>query len=286
MEHPLIDLDINFLTERTLEVAKMIPDYRFKPLLAIVRGVGGGKSRCIEELKLSLNKKEDVLALAITFNHKTPFNLLYEIWDTENVLLFSALSYISRIASSFYDEEFTDILKRMRQTFSKTIKPYENDVNGEDLIRSFIKFVLNTPKAQSIKTLVVLVDEVIKFEDVVKESINLQKSKILLFLGNKFEANSVLRSAVLNTKIFDDRIINVALVVSSLQSNPLGKSSRRVIKALVLPVNLNPSKLIKLWIARDVYKDLDSDTIKRMEFFATSINSNPRMCEYAHNVVE
>eukprot|EP01035_Chromulina_nebulosa_P020408 gene20408-26485_t len=234
----------------TLDVAKVIPDVRKKPLLAVVRGQGGGKSRCIEELKLSLNSRENVLALAITFNHKTVFNEI-EIWDTNEWDIFSALLHLSRIASSFYEENFTDILIRIKNTFSTTIKPY----------------------GQSIKTLVILVEEVMKFEEIVKTS-------KVLNMADFFEANSVLRSALLNEYILGDRIVNVALVVSSLQIKPLGKStSGREIEALELPESLNPNKLIKLWIARNVYKDLDNDTIKRFEFFATSINSNPRMCE-------
>ena len=42
---------------------------RFKELLVVNRGVGGGKTRCLEELKMLANEKiNNCLAVAITYN--------------------------------------------------------------------------------------------------------------------------------------------------------------------------------------------------------------------------
>ena len=67
MAHPLIDFDAEKTADVVLEVASMPADARSKPVIAIARGMGGGKTRVLETLRRILLQRDGVLPLAITF---------------------------------------------------------------------------------------------------------------------------------------------------------------------------------------------------------------------------
>ena len=50
------------------EVLKQEPDSRFKNLIATVRGSGGGKTRMLEELRRATNRRDDAVAIGVTFS--------------------------------------------------------------------------------------------------------------------------------------------------------------------------------------------------------------------------
>eukprot|EP00598_Pedospumella_elongata_P016554 CAMPEP_0185002812 /NCGR_PEP_ID=MMETSP1098-20130426/74812_1 /TAXON_ID=89044 /ORGANISM="Spumella elongata, Strain CCAP 955/1" /LENGTH=54 /DNA_ID=CAMNT_0027530365 /DNA_START=12 /DNA_END=173 /DNA_ORIENTATION=+ len=54
MANPLLGTNLTSLTETVYEVAQAMPSCRSKPLLATVRGTGGGKTRLFEEIRREL----------------------------------------------------------------------------------------------------------------------------------------------------------------------------------------------------------------------------------------
>ena len=74
MRIPLISFNIDENISCILNIcaaSSLVPD-RAKPVIAITRGMGSGKTRAIEECRLALIKTTtDTLALAVTFNNKT-----------------------------------------------------------------------------------------------------------------------------------------------------------------------------------------------------------------------
>ena len=66
-KHPVIDVDISEYASRILSSNREASP-RFKPLFAVVTGVGRGKTRTLVEIQRELNKKSNVLCHAMTFN--------------------------------------------------------------------------------------------------------------------------------------------------------------------------------------------------------------------------
>ena len=58
-----------------MQAAAVLPDSRQKPVVATVRGTGGGKTRALEEIRWGLLGDPCVLPLAITFNSTMDLDL-------------------------------------------------------------------------------------------------------------------------------------------------------------------------------------------------------------------
>jgi len=68
LDHRLIDYNVTGAADRVLQSAKIPPGTRTKPVLGVVRGMGTGKTRCLEELRRELLQRLGVLPIGITFN--------------------------------------------------------------------------------------------------------------------------------------------------------------------------------------------------------------------------
>jgi hypothetical protein len=69
LKNPMLSFDLDGKVKAILESAALT-GAREKPALAILRGTGGGKTRALEELRMALHMKEQVMCVAITFNSK------------------------------------------------------------------------------------------------------------------------------------------------------------------------------------------------------------------------
>ena len=118
MNIPLLGFNRTAYAEQILQQCEAEPDPRFKQLFATVRGMGGGKTRALEEIRRELYFRDGVLALAITFNSDWEARRLgFDSWNNFNVTpaVFYSLSVISRMASMFYEIELgfaTALLER------------------------------------------------------------------------------------------------------------------------------------------------------------------------------
>jgi hypothetical protein len=115
MNHELIDFDIAKNAQMLMDMAKLPPGTRNKPVAGDLRGIGGGKTRALEELQRFFYLKEGVLSLAITFNNHTTY-VQYDLWPIQNDQhsLSYELSIICRFASFFFRVKFDQVFYRMK----------------------------------------------------------------------------------------------------------------------------------------------------------------------------
>jgi len=231
---PLIDVDIQKAVQDILLVATLPPSPKMKPLVATMRGTGGGKSRLLEESKRFINAKiPNSYAIAITFNHHCPIKceeLSYLQSMEDNFII----ALIFRIASAHYNVPFTAIFKQMeskKSQYEKLFKKYERHM----VIKSFIRHVLLN---NNIENFILIVDEIMNAEE-----------KFCVTNGSSDSVMTHLNKAMLNTYITSNNL-NAALVVSSLKVRPIAVtgSSGRLIKVLTIPEVLNSAEIVDKWV--------------------------------------
>ena len=236
MSHPVIDFDTNRSCNIILKSAKEPPSSRWKPVLAVVRGMGSGKTRCFEEIRRELLRRPGVLPLGITFNSGQNIDGSEYLWGNNHQTAF-AFMVIARCCSALFDIS----LDEMRNIITREL-PRLNTGGmkkiGRDTIAEFLRFVVAKVRSQGrdVHDVVVIIDEVVKADAGLKES-----------YGNKDEACSVLREAVLDEKTMPFNF-NAALIISSLRLEPLGyPTSDRPVETLCLPSMLNPQRIVTEW---------------------------------------
>lgn len=97
------------------------PSPKSKPVLATVKGVGGGKTRFCEESRQALNARDDTLAIGITFNNLTPYSTEVEMFIADNdfLKLNMMLSVMSRIAMVVYEKPFDEVRDMVRGSINQ-----------------------------------------------------------------------------------------------------------------------------------------------------------------------
>ena len=166
--------------------AKMPPRDRTKPLFGVVRGMGSGKTRCLEEIRRELLKRPRVLAIGITFDTIKGIKGEELIWG-ENYQTAFALMVIARIASTLYGKDLADVRQSITRALSKLDSFESVDLGREE----FLRYAVTTLRSQGkcVDDLVVIVDEIAKTEDRLKN------------IYDKVEDPcAVLREALLNNK--------------------------------------------------------------------------------------
>jgi hypothetical protein len=114
MKHELIDFDIDANIQLLMDVSKIKPSTRMKPVIGILRGTGGGKTRMIEELKKEMVKKENILTLAITFNNHSEYGA-DDDWRIPCYILSYQLSLIARFGSVFFEKRHSEIANTLKK---------------------------------------------------------------------------------------------------------------------------------------------------------------------------
>ena len=213
MSHPIIDFDVKGNCDMILEAAKDPPDNRKKYLVGIVRGMGAGKTRCLEEVRRELLRRPRVLPIGITFNAGNGFLDCEYTWGGDCETSF-ALMFITRCASVLYDID----LDQMRQLMLNAVRSL--DISGFNyigcyLIEEFLRYVVTNERERGnhIDEVVIIMDEVMKAEEKLKK-----------VYKNPKEACAVLRYAVLNEKEKPFNF-NTALCISSLELSALGTTN-------------------------------------------------------------
>ena len=278
MMHPLIDLDAQATADAVLKIAAMPAAVRAKPVIAIARGMGGGKTRALETLRRLLLHRNGVLPLAITFNTNSP--LFYDSWleDARNsgaasgVHTAYALSVAARMASAVFGVEFKAVASRFKTNLAQLDLC---SAEAPDLIKDSVKFLVDrinsaraqeTPPTVAISTVVVLLDESRKMNDFAKHS----------------DLGGFARIALLDQAIVPG--LSAALVFSDLGylSDDLESPSGRAVRVLALPARLSPSRVVSEWWGRDATgRVLTDETRNMLELVAASLNNMPRALEIA-----
>ena len=287
MSIPLLNLNPSALIQTVLTAAEMEPSTRRKPVCATVRGQGGGKTRALEEIRRAiLCTRPNVLPIAITFNHKSDCS--FDSWGAvETPQLYYALSLVARMASSFYDIDFKDVMGILSMRLPAFTFPKHLELkNAEKLIRGFVVIMMEAMSAhnRTVDTFVLLIDEAVRMERKMQSMKSFQSQ-----LDGDVQMTSVISAALLNEKLTfspsdgePHQPINAALLISSLQVSPVGKSpSSRNVEPIVLAESLDPHAILeKIW--RPCFKHRSSLSKKEAHtllLIAAMVNTLPRMVE-------
>ena len=288
MSIPLLNLNPSALAHKVLTAAEMEPDTRSKPVCATVRGQGGGKTRALEEIRRAiLGTRPNVLPIAITFNKDSDSDI--DSWGAvETPQLYYALSLVARMASSFYDISFAKARNLLLLSLPALIE--FGVLNFEDLhilmIREFVVIMMEAMSAhnRTVDTFVLLIDEAVRMERKMQSMKSFQRQ-----LDGDVQMTSVISAALLNKKLTfspsggqPHQPINAALLISSLQVSPVGKSpSSRDVEPIVLAESLDPHTILeKIWHPcfkhRSSLSKKEADTLL---LIAAMVNTLPRMVE-------
>ena len=227
-----------------IDIAEILPGTRNKPLLGVVCGMGGGKTRLIEELRRALlmmhgrSRKTSmglrpvlVLPFAFTFNSTMDLNREDYTWSSNPDVCF-ACSVVVRLASVFYGLSLATVETMISSMLSMGVG--QDRTFPVELIRGFLMHAVR--KVPNATTVVVMVDEILKAEDGFQE---------------KFPKELPFRIApILHKALLDDRIaegVDTALVISSLTVTAMCQttSGRRIVP-LILPA-LQEKDIVELW---------------------------------------
>lgn len=235
MSHPLIGIDIQSVAKAVMK-SPALPGTRSKSMVALVTGMGRGKTRLLVELNRELKKSPGVFSMAITFNHH---------WDPPtsssselrlcNVEIKYAAAIISRVISIHYHISF-DVATKMTEEF---ILEMGEGINAVSLIGGCIRFIVRQMRRENpnIYRFFLLVDESMKIADTLMEP----------------DIHNILRKAMLDTELMspDESPLVVDLVMSSLDIKATGVSdSNRVIKSISTPTQLNVDEVLEKWVKR------------------------------------
>lgn len=268
MANPLIDFDLENSLDLIQAVCEEPSHPRSKPVIATVRGIGGGKTRCFEEIRRSLLIDDEVLPIAITFNCNSEINLSLERWyEGDNESLNFALSIIARMFYAIYGLAFGSFIELLK--LMKTHIPLV-DLSGLDgaiLIRTAITVIVEifSEKYRLINKFVLLIDETIRYQNIFK---------------SEDDICGCLRNGVLSELIsVNGNIISTALLISSLDISPLGITiSGRDYLPLVLPAKLDVVSIVDSWWRRSNNNETEYHTFL---LTAAVINSLPRTVEFS-----
>jgi hypothetical protein len=270
MTHPIIDFDVEKAAEMIFQSAQSNVTGRGKPVFAIARGSGGGKSRIEEEIRRCLLPREKVLPVAITFNGHSGIGLDYWWGDIEMKSKAYALSITVRVASALFGAHYAT----MKENVIPTLASLDfRSTTSEEMIREMIDFFVGrvnagraaldrSPAVAPADTFVLLLDENRKVDAFAKQS----------------DMGGIVRGALMNTKLPG---LNVAVVISDLGFLPdeLRTAGNRNMVLLVPPPRLSPDRVLELW-----WKRKEGATAEQRALLLGLIavyNNVPRTLEFA-----
>ena len=238
----------------------------------------------LEELRRATNRRDDAVAIGLTFNNNMGYNKIEEAYindDKRGVNII--LSIICRICCVVYHDPVKDILKQSRKELqpklsrssflhwrgilidaSKSLKCHSS--TDEMLLTEFIQHVMKqmTINGMVINDFVLLLDEIMYVEDGTSSLASALSFLNQALLSSEFESS-------------DDNLINMALVLSSLVIPPHGlQLSGRKIKALELPPELIVDDVMNKWWKLDEFGLSKDWTLKLL---TSTINNLPRALE-------
>lgn len=271
MANKYLDVNVDQLITNVFKTAALTPGERSKPLLATVRGVGGGKTRCLEEVRRDLLLKDGCLPIGITFNLRTCGTKDVNFWcyDRESELA-AALSIVVRMLYAVFGttDSFDYWIKKVTQSL-----PFLDDcdeVKGVELIRNTAHVIVDIiTQYRPIDTLVVLIDESLVLDTELRRNYPVS-------LGGCTDPLWVVRSAFLDSKLHPN--VDTALMMASLGLSPIGRtSSNRLVTPVVLPARLNPKKVVDTWLC---LADLSPKETNLLLFLVATMNNLPRTLQY------
>ena len=271
---PYFGVDIEEIIKNIIIASKIDPaKNRDKYLLATVRGVGGGKSRMVEETRIRMGiLLPNWLPIAITFNHYTGNSPSDYRWKDGQMII--AYAICTRIIASVYSLTLDEAQQRMdlviaaveeAYTGSKTIQA---KMKAKDVIVGTMRHIARRVKKDkpSIDSFVLFVDE----------SMRLIEDAQFPTCSDPYD---LLRQTILGKEVGQE--IKSSILMTSLAVSAMGAtdSSRRV-KPVVLASKLPVNRIVEdIWIPSFNSTSNDTAPIAELSLLAATVNSAPRLVE-------
>ena len=261
---------------------------RFKELLVVNRGVGGGKTRCLEELKMLANEKiANCLAVTITYNidwelESSEFRrIVEELYPDEAsqkdhvIAVGVVFSVITRITSMIYGVPFdiaTNLYMNNLAAFPK--------ISFESfylVLVAFIKAIVGELRraGRTIDNFVLLIDETARVNEVLEKQFNVINRDIWLIIRQAMLTNSQLLIAVAD--------VNTALVISTLDYSTLHvPQTNRPYTAIIIPDKLTTTDVYNRWLSPLLHRHgltVPDDQVPVLKRFTAACERSPRTIE-------
>lgn len=207
LSSPLIDFDVKAACDFIQKRALVVPSERFKPLCAVVKGQGGGKTRQLVEISdYFLKNFPSVVALPITFNGRWDIldqTFINTFVDSRILVL---MECVVRMVAVFYGKEFSRDLFQVfdDDRFRDSIRGF----SASEILRGCCNHIMKIAKTvkPDANTFVLMIDE-------------------SLMLSNRtfpgvLDPYEVIRSAILGDSITE--ALHLTLVLSALTIAPTG----------------------------------------------------------------
>lgn len=201
------------------------------PLYATLAGKGKGKTRFFVELEKNLNQRDNVFALAITFNNLWTTILKF---DDNNPTMSMAVEVVLRMLTMAYGVDNFDYLRQEFTASLRRLLSHDRKVNGTMLLRDCVEYIVEDVRRSKpgCKRFVLLVDEPMYLVEKGRMDVNVFDS---------------LRSALLDMPILD---FSTSLVMSALNVDVVfgATNSGRFIKTIPLAVQLDINETYHTWL--------------------------------------
>lgn len=242
------------------------PDHRFKPVLVTLRGVGCGKTRLLEEIRIAKNKLSNTIALSITFNNRMDYFPPEENF-TPIVSFNFVLSVLIRYVTVVYQLDFQSV----RSLINEQLSNLKHPSNFEDIVlftRSFLQQLLSDLESEMAlvnedMNIVFIIDEIMTMQD---DMIAYRKD--VAETKEAFRATmSIMHKAFLNERfsclLSGQSRINVALVISSLDVSAIQiPDSKRLIITLPYDEELDSREIVADWWTKGLKNISDVDRFR------------------------
>eukprot|EP01036_Dinobryon_divergens_P026583 gene26583-35251_t len=217
---------------------------RDKYLLATLRGVGGGKSRMIEETRIRMGiLLPNWLPITITFNHYTDKSPSDYKWNDGQMII--AYAICTRIIATVYSISLGEAKNRMNKVLSTVDTTLED--TAKDVIVGTMRHIARRVKKHkpSIDSFVLFIDE----------SMRLIEDAQFPTCSDPY---GLLRQTILGEEVGQE--LNSSLLMTSFAVSAFGATdSNRRIKPFVLASKLPVDRIVKdIWIPS--FNSTSSDT--------------------------
>jgi hypothetical protein len=280
--------------------------YRFKPVVMVVLGSGGGKTRLLEECRRALNQDDCTLAIAITNNAHSCYDVDSEIFvpGDKNLPLNFALSVLLRVMCVVYKYDFEQSMKVIRANIGK--------LELGHLLESLVKFIrafmsrairavdarcrAADSKQRPLARVVLMMDEVMRMKDDARSSLTAPETdatriaNVSMLVRNGFSRFiSAMNRALLDEEFHgpEGNIVRAALVISSLEF-PLHDLTipSRAIRVITTP-DLAPEEVVSRWWLRGVDNapGPGTATFEQLKRIASTMVGVPRLLQFAQEYI-
>jgi len=269
---PFTGVNIESIINDITTASKIDPKAsRRKYLLGTLRGVGGGKTRMIEECRIRMGLLyPNWLPIAITFNHQTEIRKSDYSWKDSDLMISYAIC--CRIISSVYSISIEEAQISTNIVLKSVMEEYvgKEALLAIDLIVGTVSHVAARVKQKkpTVDSFVLFIDECAKL---------IENSPF----PNENDPYSSMRRTILGEDV--GKILKTSLVMTSLNISVFGiTDSSRATKPVVLASKLSVEHIVtKIWIPpfNSSSKKTGKRDIAILKLLAATVNSAPRLVE-------